>query len=330
MKSPVRLILSFTGFALSAALASSADPIKHEFLAIDEGLSNLLYVNEANPAKDYVVSIAKPHPRDMQLEGNGKLLISHDEGYCEYDIATGKRLKDVSLYHDVSSVRRLENGDLLLLGVDFDQAKKNKGDMPVGDPTGRHIQVVEYSPEGKEVKRVTYVGDYLRLMRQTAAGTYLFAVNTLFREADAQGNYLKDFPVEGFKHAWKALRLPNGHTVMSGGYGAFMAEVDQDGKLVRKWGGAGSVPDAVHPYFYATFQILPNGDIVAANWQGHGKGHGASGVQILEFSPKNQIVWSWSKSEIISSIQAVLVLDGLDISKLHDERNGVMEPVAQK
>ena len=79
MKSPVRLILSFTGFALSAALASSADPIKHEFLAIDEGLSNLLYVNEANPAKDYVVSIAKPHPRDMQLEGNGKLLISHDE-----------------------------------------------------------------------------------------------------------------------------------------------------------------------------------------------------------------------------------------------------------
>lgn len=330
MMSPHRFVSAVSLLALVASVSLKADPIQHEFLAIDEGLSNLLYVNEANPAKNYVVAIGKPHPRDMQLEGDGKLLISHDQGYCEYDIATGRRLKDVSTYHDVSSARRLENGDLLLSGVDFDKQKLNKGDMPIGDPTGRHVQVVEFSPDGKEVKRTAYLGDYLRLLRQTDTGTYLFALNTHFSEADAKGDYVKTYAVEGFKHAWKALRLPNGHVIMSGGYGAFMAEVDADGKLVRKFGAAGDVAPEIHPYFYALFQVMPNGHIIAANWQGHGKGHGASGRQIVEFDEHSQIVWTWSDAKIISSIQGVLVLDGLDIAKRYDERTGVMAPIAMR
>ena len=32
----------------------------------------------------------------------------------------------------------------------------------------------------------------------------------------------------------------------------------------------------------------------------------------------------WSRAELISSLQGVLVLDGLDTGKLHDERGGVM------
>jgi len=35
---------------------------------------------------------------------------------------------------------------------------------------------------------------------------------------------------------------------------------------------------------------------------------------------------NWSKPDLISSLQGVLVLDGLDTSKLHDERSGVMAP----
>ena len=329
MPSP-RLVSTVSLWALFASLGFGAEPIKHEFLAIDEGLSNLLYVNEANPAKNYVVSIAKPHPRDMQLEGDGKLLISHDQGYCEYDIATGKRIKDVSTFHDVSSARRLENGDLLLSGVDFDGVKQNKGDMPIGDPTGRHVQVIEYTPEGKEVKRTSYLGDYLRLLRQTDTGTYLFALNTHFSEADMKGNYIKTFEVPGFKHAWKALRMPNGHVIMSGGYGAFMAELDADGKLVRKFGQAGTVAPEIHPYFYALFQVMPNGHIVAANWQGHGPGHGASGRQLVEFDGDSKIVWTWSDAKVISSIQGVLVLDGLDIGKRYDERTGTMQVLGIK
>lgn len=319
--------------ALLAALpaAGRAAPIKHDFIAIDEGLMNVFRVDENDPSKNWLTPVGHPLPRDMQLEGGGKLLVSHDQGYCEFDIATGKKLKDVATYHDVSSARRLPNGHLLLFGVDFDREKKNKGHAEVGDPTGRHVLVVEYDADGKEVARHDYVGDYLRLARATEAGTYIFSVNTTFKEANADGTYTgREFHADGFKHAWKAVPLPDGGVICSGGFGAFMAAFSPDGTVVRKFGQAGSVPAEVHPSFYGLFQLLPNGDIVVANWQGHGPGHAKKGVQLLEFDPKDQIVWHWVNRDNVtfSSIQGVLVLDGLDVSKLHDERRGVMEPLA--
>ena len=150
----------------------------------------------------------------MQLIGGDKLLISHDNGYCIYKIATGERLKDVSKYHDVSSVRGLPGGHLLIAGVDFDGPKLNKGDQPVGSPAGRRVRLVD-SADDHPLRRVTYVGDYLRLVRETAAGTFLCGCNTMFKEADGKGNWIREIPVDGFQHAWKALRLPNGDTLMS-------------------------------------------------------------------------------------------------------------------
>jgi hypothetical protein len=325
--------------ALLPALLRAA-PITHEFLAIDEGLGNLLHVDEADPSRDWRVAIGRPHPRDLQLEGGGRLLMSTDLGYREYALATGRLLHEVEKYHDVSSARRLPDGHLLLAGVDLDRPKQNQGDLPLGDPTGRHVIVAEFDEHDAPVRRTAYVGDYLRLMRETAAGTFLFSCNTVFREGDAAGNTLHEFRVEGLTHAWKAVRLPNGHTLMSSGYGTtqrkdlpparrtpFMAEVDAGGREVRRFGSSADVPSGIHPYFYAFFQLLPNGDVVVANWQGHGPGHGGAGVQLLEFDRSGAVVWRWNRAETISSIQAVLVLDGLDANRLHDERNGLMAPL---
>jgi hypothetical protein len=326
----------FCLLALGARLAAA--PLQHDFLAVDEGLSNVMHVNEANPKQNWLVHIGHPLPRDMQLEGGNRLLISHDQGYCEYDIATGKLLKDVASFHDVSSVRRLPNGNVLVAGVDFDGKKLNKGHDPVGDPTGRHVLFVEYAPDGREVNRTTYVGDYLRLIRQTATGTFLCACNTLFREADGKGNWIGEIKVPGYQHAWEALRLPNGHVLTSSGFGtsippgkggsAFMAEVDASGAVVHRFGAGGEVPARIHPYFYAMFQLLPNGNVVIANWQGHGGGHQNSGSQLVELDPQGAVVWEWSDRAFVSSLQGVLVLDGLDASVLNDERTGVMAPVA--
>ena len=80
----------------------------------------------------------------------------------------------------------------------------------------------------------------------------------------------------------------------------------------------------MNPFFYAIFQLLANGNIAVANWQGHGDGLGDQGVQLLEFDPKGEIVWRRNRSELISSLQGVVVLDGLDWPKLRDERAGVM------
>lgn len=311
------------------ALAGSAGaaPIRHDFLALDEGLSDLMRVDEFNPAQNWLVHIGHPLPRDMQLEGGGRLLISDDQGYCEYDIATGRRLKDVALYHDVSSVRRLANGHLLIAGIDFDGQKLNRGHDAVGDPNGRHVLFVEYDQDGRPLQRTTYVGDYLRVIRQTATGTFLCGCNTAFKEADGHGRWLRGFSVTGFRHAWKAVRLADGRMFMSAGYGAFMVELDPQGNVLWKFGDAAHVPADVQPHFYGLFQLLPGGDVVVANWQGHGPGHNDQGDQLLEFDGRGRVVWRWSDRAFVSSVQGVLILDGLDPSRLYDEREGIMAPI---
>jgi hypothetical protein len=189
------------------------------------------------------------------------------------------------------------------------------------------VVLLELDESGAELRRAVYPGDYVRLIRQTAQGTLLMSCNDRIREGDLEGNYLREFPVEGFYHAWKALRLPDGHLLVSAGYGAFMVELDATGNELRRFGQKARVPDEVNPFFYAMFQLLENDHVVVANWQGHGPGFGDSGVQLLEFDEDGHIVWQWSDSSRISSLQGVLVLDGLDLSKLHDERDGVMRPL---
>lgn len=311
-------LLAFLG-----TVAALAAPIKHEFIAIDEGKTNLLYVNENDPAKNWIVPIGKSHPRDMQLVGGNRILIGNVTGYSEFDIATGKMLLDVTNYapasartdtDEVTSVRRQPNGHTLVAGLN------------IGGSQG--VVVLDVDARGEVKSKIVYPGNYVRLLRQTAAGTYLMVCDTTIREGNSAGQYIWEAPVEKFGHAWKAVRLANGHTLASAGYGGFMVELDPAKNIVRKFGGKEEVPAAVNSNFFATFQLLPNGDVVVANWQGHGPSHGSSGVQLLEFDKTGAIVWQWSKAELISSLQGILVLDNLNTALLHDERNGVVEPVS--
>ena len=289
--------------------------IQHEFIAIDEGHATLLHINEANQSKNWIVPIGQPAARDMQLIGGNKILIGHHHGYSEFDIALGRLTKEFKSLEGVTAVRRHPNGHTLIAGVDI--------------PGAKGVAVLELDENDKEISRVIYPGDYVRLIRQTEQGTYLMSCNDRIREGSRDGQYLREFPVEGFVHAWKSLRLPNGNLIITAGYGAFVVELNPEGKIVRKFGGKDQMPEKVRPFFYAMFQLLSNGHIVLANWQGHGPGFGQSGVQLLEFNPAGEIVWSWSKADLISSLQGVLVLDGLDTAKLHDERNGVMQSVSK-
>lgn len=289
--------------------------IRHEFIAIDEGRATLLHIDERDESKNWIVPIGPPQARNLQLIGENKILIGHHHGYSEFDIATGKILKEFKSLEGVTAARRQPNGHTLI-------ARVNSNGMIA-------VLVLELDANDREIQRALFPGDYVRLIRQTNDGTYLMCCNNRIREGSRDGKYLREFPVAGFFHAWKALRLPNGNLNVSAGYGAFMVELDASGKILRKFGGKESVPEKVNPFFYAMFQLLPNGNIVVANWQGHGDNLGAKGIQLLEFDPAEKIVWSWSKSELISSLQGVLVLDGLDTTKLHDERDGIMSPATK-
>ena len=287
--------------------------IRHEFIAIDEGLGQLLHVDERQPARDWVVPLGCEQVRDMQLAGGGRLLVSHHHGYAEFDLETGRRTKLFDGLAGVTAARRQADGRTILAGVDLDGQKG--------------VVILELDARDQVQRRVLFEGDYVRLIRQTAEGTYLMSCNSMIREGDDTGRYLRSYAVDGFYHAWKALRLPDGRLLVSAGYGAFMVELDAAGRELRRFGTAATLPGEVRPFFYGMFQLLPGGHVVVANWQGHGPQWGASGVQLLEFDLEGRVVWQWSESARISSLQGILVLDGLDPARLHDERTGRLAPV---
>jgi hypothetical protein len=287
--------------------------IHHDFLALDEGRGNLLHIDEARPERDWLVPLRHPEARDLQLVGAGRVLVGHHLGYSEFEIATGRVLKEVTSFAGVTSARRLRNGNTKLAGVGL------------GGAPG--VALLELDPAGAVVQKRQLPGDYVRLVRQTAAGEFLMMCNTCIRETGPDGTVRRELVVDGFLHAWKAVRRPNGHTIASAGYGAFMVELGPSGEMIRRFGAKADLPEAVNPFFYAMFQLLPNDHLVVANWQGHGADHGASGVQLLEFNERGAAVWQWSRAELVSSLQGVLVLDNLDVGVLHDERNGIMAPL---
>ncbi len=287
-----------------------AAPILHRFVAIDEGLGTLLYVDQRQPTGDWIVPLDQPGARDMQLVGRHRILVSHHHGYSEYDLRDGTLLKCCSGFSGVTAARRQADGSLLLAGVHL-----------AGAPG---VVVLTLDSEDRVIRRVDYAGDYVRLLRQTAVGTYLMSCDSRIREATPDGEFIRDYAVSGFKHAWKAIRRPDGRMFISAGYGAFLCELNADGVLVSRWAGAAGT----RPFFYAMFQLLPNDRMIVANWQGHGPGHGASGIQLIEFDRSGRVVWQWSDSARISSLQGLVVLDGLDVMRLHDERDGYMRPLS--
>ncbi len=277
----------------------------------DEGMSQLSYIDLANPDKNWYMPI--PPGRDMQLAGNGRVLIGTGTGYEEREIATGKKLFELTSFPGTLAARRLKNGNTLLTGVNW-QGKQG-------------IVLVEVDAAGSIKRLINYIGfDYVRLIRQTSSGNFMVTADNIVFEGNDSGTIVWRVKIADTKmHAWQAIRLANGKTLVSTGYGKDFQLFSADEKLVDSISG----PPEVKPNFYAGFQILANGNYIVTNWEGHGPKFGAVGTQLLEYTPKGKLAWSWQQDATkFSSLQGIIVLDGLDINLLHvEDKNGMLAPV---
>lgn len=299
---------------LSVPLAYSQQNLNstRKLLLRDEGLSQLSYVDMANPSASWYTPI--PPGRDIQLIGKGRVLIGTGNGYEEREITTGNKVYELTTFAGTVAARRLRNDNTLLVGLNW-QGKEG-------------IVLAEVTGSGSVQRTITYPGfNYVRLVRETSVGTFLVTSNDVVFEGNADGNIIWRAKLTGPEklHAWQALRLANGQTLVSCGFAANFQIFGADGNIVSTIGG----PTDVHPHFYAGYQILANGNFVVTNWQGHGPTFGNSGVQLLEYAPNGELVWSWKQDATkYSSLQGVIVLDGLDLNLLHVENEkGVLAPV---
>lgn len=316
LKRCLLLLVSFVAVFFSSCgsqkSVTGTDYNNRRLLLRDEGLSQLSYVDLANPAADWYVPV--PAGRDIQLTGNGLVLIGTGAGYEEREISSGKKLHELTSYAGTVSARRLRNGNTLLTALNV-QGKKG-------------IVLIEVNPSGTTQRIINYPEfNYVRLVRETASGTFLLTSDNIVFEGNDKGEVVWSAKIAATvqPHSWQALRLANGQTVVSAGYSKNFQFFGADGKMVDTIGG----PPEVHPNFFAGFQILANGNYVVTNWQGHGAKFGAIGTQVLEFKPDGVLAWSWKQDETkFSSLQGIIVLDGLDLNLLHvEDANGKLAPV---
>ncbi len=295
-----------------SATGKTPDLNSRKLLLRDEGLSQLSYVNFGNPTTNWYLPV--PAGRDIQLVGGGRVLIGTGTGYEERDITTGAKVNELTSFNGTVAARRLRNGNTLLVGANW-QGKQG-------------IVLVEVDKNDSIQRLIVYPGfDYVRLVRETISGTFLVTADETVFEGAADGSILWRARIIGRDkpHAWQALRLANGQTVVSTGFAASFQIFGTDGKLVDSISG----PANVKPHFFSGFQILANGNYVVTNWQGHGAKFGTSGIQLLEYSADGKLVWSWQQDPAkFSSLQGVIVLDGLDLNLLHvEDASGKLAPV---
>ena len=286
---PVMFVLG----VLSVGTVLSAE-IRHRFLAKDESRFQILYVDQFDPSKNWTIDIPKGC-RDLQLV-DGKIVIGLAAGgFREYDFATQQLLREVvDPKYKAGSVAacRLEDGRTLLAS---DQSP---------------IRITMFDMEGKELSTAVFPNTKtVRCVRMTPRGTVLFGCNeNRVFEGTLDGNVVRDIVIPDAKHIYMAKELPNGNLLATAGYGGFLVELDKAGNIVRNVGGKPG-PEGVGINFFASVEVLKNGNLFIANWTGHGANDSEKGAQILEYDSNGNIVWRWHDVQAAGSIHNTVVLE---------------------
>gem|GEM_PF-857474 len=313
-----------TGDGAIDAAEADATAISHpsRVLLCDEGNRRILLVDLASPASaiwSTPVNDPTKHGdglRDIQLVGGDRVAASTAKGYVEIDIKTGEIKKEVSEFTGVESMRRLPGGNTIL------------GANAEGGVTLQELDSQDTPVAGRKVTFTNY--SQFRMLRRTPQGTFLIGAGNKLAEVNWDKQTVWEMVIPDGDYVYQGLRLPDENIAVTSGYGAAIVVIDPTTKKVLTTIGGKGQPDAatIVPNFYAGYQILANGHYVVTNWEGHGGGNGGTGVQLLEYDPSGLVVWKWQQdSKLVSSLHHVIVLDGLDTTKLHDDVNGVLAPV---
>lgn len=253
-------------------------------LLADEGNKTLMRIRPGEEP-EWLVEIPANH-RTLQIVGGDTALCSTGSGFWEVSLGTGEVVRKVENFAKVTSAIRMGDGSTVLA---------------CGDTLRR------VAPDGSESAAIRLERPVFRVLNRTQRGTWLYGDGNTVVEADESGRAVWSAQVEGKRCGiYEAQRAPDRTVWATTGYDAALVQIDGEGKVVRRISG----PAEIVPNFYSGFRILPSGNILLTNWQGHGPGNGTKGVQLIEYDPAGQLVWRWRQEpRHISSLHAVQPID---------------------
>jgi hypothetical protein len=280
------------------------NPICHEFFANDNAFNQINYVNEFDPSKNWTKPVGAPgsvnSPRQVEMVDNpaatnGKaIMVSVNTGYQEFDMLTGERLVDQTQL-GLTGVRgavRLANGDTIL---------------GVGDNKLRTVSST--GALGAECTLPGSGSDSLRVInRDPATGNFLLGrlLDVFIVNSQCQEQWTAKLPT-GSK-AYSVFPRAEGGVYATTGAPSTIVAFDNAGQIVGQPIGGKSEHPGLGLDFFSGFEILPNGNFVAANWQGHVTAPAQDTPHLVEFKPDNTLVWKWGNQDLARQITNTLML----------------------
>jgi hypothetical protein len=279
------------------AVKDSLAGATHRFVCVDNGANRLLYVDECKPATNWRVDVPAGS-RDLQQLDAEHVLLSHGNGCGIYRISDGKLLWSIDGFQDVQTARYRAERQEIILGANG----KDGYEFYVLEKAGDWFRRTDRILGVPGVK-----SGFLRLVRFTPEGHFLFSAGAPYRvlEWDADKSRIvwsADLPGKGYV----AIRREDGTTVATTGGAVSVVVLGRDGKVIKSYLGEG-FRQAHQLNWFSGVHLLPNGNLVIANWLGHGAN--GRGPHLVEVDAQDRIVWTWTDHAAAQQITSLVVLD---------------------
>jgi len=297
---PSLIICLLLGAPASAQPSATAAPAFPTGVVSATGIAHAFLAHSPEQGKDYLIAgdgaiagvyATGPKGEDSWILPGGRLLASYGEGVREYDRATGSVTWEYRAGPgvEVHSCQPLPDDRVLICECGSKRLFEINRDLTIA----HEIRL--------ESAQSTH--HQFRLARKTATGTYLVAYGSdaVVRELDADGKTLQTFVLPPVKNRGVngAFRLPNGHTLVAGGYGAEVYEFDAGAHIVWTLKQA-DLPADFKLHYLGTAQRLPNGNTIVSNFLGL--------PDVFEVTPEKQVVWQYH-NEKVGPVSACQLLD---------------------
>jgi len=286
MKSIITLlyIIALSTLASCSSLPQT-QPIKHHFIAVDNGIKQLVEVNQfTGTQRTFSLPIKA---RDISLYDENTLLLSVKNGFAFFDLQHWKMKQQILVERGIESALKLGDTEILLT-----QNKKKKGYLLRVNNQGEVLQ--RWQPENAE---------YLRLARNNKEQFLFTSINPF--EAflfNPKNNKLTKIPLAGkgykLSQQGKLLYATTGETVT-------LDVLTKKGELVKRYGGKKEHADSRLQWF-SGFALLDEQSVMVANWLGHRKN--GQGPHLIQFDRNNQIVWQWEDHQLAKQITNFILL----------------------
>lgn len=266
--------------AVAVSLSAADKPAGYSFLQLG-GHTQII-------AADGQVMWSYPaQTRDGWVLPNGHLLLvlSKNKAYPGGAVIEVDREKKVLFEYkgtqaEVNTAQLLENGNIMLTEA---------------GPNPRLLEVTRDGKIAMEIPLHTQISNphlQSRMARKLANGNYLVPQDKSVREYNPKGEVVweaKSPESKDDNRSFAAIRLPNGHTVISLTVGSMVIEVDGAGKTIWELSNL----DFKKPIVNRTtaLAVLPNGNIIVSNYAAR-----SPQPKLMEVTRTKQVVWTYTDS----------------------------------